>query len=148
MIKKIYCAGPTFSLKEREEMEDISSELAACGFIAISPLKECLEAAAVIDPKETFDLEVSKILECDGLVYNMNGRVPDEGSAVMAGIAWQAGKEIVLYKNDMRTLLLGVDNPLILGLGGFVTVWNISEIPTAFEKLFNPDDTAPHLPGF
>mgnify|MGYP003981738111 CR=1 FL=1 len=49
-------------------------------------------------------------------MLNINGRVPNEGTVVEAGIAWNAGKKIVIYKTDLRTLLKGSDNPLLSGL--------------------------------
>jgi hypothetical protein len=73
---------------------------------------------------------------CQGLVLNMNGRVPDEGAVVEAAMAWMAGKAIVLYKSDSRSLIQGSDNPLALGLGSFVKVSTIPEIAYAFTQLF------------
>lgn len=89
--------------------------------------------------KAIFTLDVFQVLDSQGLVLNMNGRVPDEGALVEAGIAWNAGKKIVIYKDDSRTLINGNDNPLILGLGNFVTVNRIYNIPDSFNELFNND---------
>ena len=83
-----------------------------------------------------FTLDVFQVLDSDGLILNINGRVPDEGAMVEAGIAWNAGKEVVIYKNDARTLLNGNDNPLLLGLSGFKTVDCIEAIPLAFNERF------------
>ena len=65
---------------------------------------------------------------------NINGRVPDEGAMVEAGIAWNAGKHVVIYKSDSRTLLNGNDNPLLLGLSDFETTNEINEIPEIFKS--------------
>lgn len=51
-------------------------------------------------------------------------------------MAWMAGKAIVLYKADSRSLIQGSDNPLVLGLGSFAKVATIPEIAYAFTQLF------------
>jgi hypothetical protein len=66
----------------------------------------------------------------------MNGRVPDEGAVAEAAMAWMAGKGIVLYKSDSRSVIQGDDNELVLGLGGFVKVSTVPEIAYAFRQLF------------
>jgi len=53
------------------------------------------------------------------LVVNLNGRVPDEGAVSEAAIAWSVGRIVVGYKNDVRSLYMGKDNPLVVGLFGF-----------------------------
>ena len=50
-------------------------------------------------------------------------------------MAWMAGKAVVLYKADSRSLIHGGDNPLVLGLGSFVKVSTIPEIAYAFTQL-------------
>jgi hypothetical protein len=89
-----------------------------------------------------FSLDVHQLLKgCDGVVVNLNGRVPDEGTVVEASLAWLSGKALVLYKNDGRTLLQGADNPMVTGLGGFTTVGTYAEIPKALERaLQRPGD--------
>lgn len=71
-----------------------------------------IEASKVID-RSIFCLDVYKLLSwSDGVVINLNGRVPDEGTVVEAALAWHAGKPLVLYKNDSRAPFLGRDNPI------------------------------------
>ena len=67
----------------------------------------------------------------------MNGRVPDEGAMVETGIAWAFEKPIVIYKNDSRSLLSGIDNPLVIGLSNFNLIDNIQKIPIKFNQLFS-----------
>jgi hypothetical protein len=85
---------------------------------------------------------------CGGLVLNMNGRVPDEGAVAEAAMAWMAGKAVVLYKADSRSLIQGSDNPLVLGLGNFVKVSTVPEIAYAFTQLFRArrPDHEPSVP--
>jgi len=147
---KIYCAGPLFNDKEREEMQEIADELEAKNFDVFLPHRDGFEFANLATAieefvqskkatnrllqKAIFTLDVYQVLSSDGLVLNMNGRVPDEGAMVEAGIAWNAGKRIVIYKNDSRSLINGEDNPLLIGLSDFVTISDVSRIPSCFEK--------------
>ena len=63
-------------------------------------------------------------------------------------MAWMAGKAVVLYKADSRSLIQGSDNDLLLGLGNFVKVSTIPEVAYAFGQLFRSrrPATAPRLP--
>jgi nucleoside 2-deoxyribosyltransferase len=119
LAKKIYCAGPLFNAKEREEMEQIAVLLEKSGFRVFLPHRDGIEFANLLDSfvghgvprskaldilnKAIFNLDVFQVLDSDGLILNMNGRVPDEGAMVEAGIAWRAGKAIVIYSDDARS---------------------------------------------
>jgi nucleoside 2-deoxyribosyltransferase len=151
--RRIYCAGPLFNRAEQEEMAEIARTLEGSGFSVFLPHRdgfvfadvhreflrggyESAEASRMIQ-QAIFWLDTYQVLAgCDGLVLNMNGRVPDEGAVAEAAMAWIAGKAIVLYKADSRSLIQGNDNPLVAGLGGFVTVSTIPEIVYAFTQLF------------
>lgn len=150
-MKKIYCAGPLFNPKEKEEMQEIANVLENNGFDVFLPHRDGFEFvnlsesfiklgvsdndAQLILNKAIFTLDVFQVLASDGLILNINGRVPDEGAMVEAGIAWNAGKMIVIFKNDARTLINGNDNPLLLGLSNFNVTSNISSIASIFNKL-------------
>ena len=102
--ERIYCAGPLFSEEEKKEMASIARALEKAGYRTFIPQRDGLELAALqksfagmaVSGQETailisraiFALDVHEILASDGLVLNMNGRVPDEGAMVEAGIAW------------------------------------------------------------
>lgn len=150
---RVYCAGPLFNRPEQEEMAEIARTLEGAGFSAFLPHRDGFIFADVhreflrggYEPAEAsrmiqqaiFWLDTYEVLSaCQGLVLNMNGRVPDEGAVAEAAMAWMAGKAIVLYKADSRSLIQGSDNPLLLGLGNFVKVSTIPEIAYAFTQLF------------
>jgi len=86
--------------------------------------RSVLESAA-------FALEVYQLVHrCDCLVFNMNGRVPDDGAAFLAAVAFAVGKPVVLYKRDHRTKLYGNDNAMISGLSfDFSTVKEPAKLP-------------------
>lgn len=150
--KKIYCAGPLFNQSEREEMQAIADCLETVGFDVFLPHRDGLEfrnvlpdlidrgipesEANVIITRSIFALDVYQVLDSDGLVFNLNGRVPDEGTMVEAGIAWSSGKAIVGYKNDARSLIEGSDNPLVVGLTDFELVDSVSGVRDRFLQMF------------
>jgi hypothetical protein len=68
---------------------------------------------------------------CDAMVWNMNGRVPDEGAVSEAAIAWTLGKPLIAYQDDARSMIAGRMNPLLSGLVDFTTVHCIPEIASA-----------------
>ena len=151
--KKIYCAGPLFNRKEKEEMQEIADILENYDYEVFLPHRDGIEFATythvlyeigyseqdanLLLSRAIFILDIFHVLDSHGLVLNMNGRVPDEGAMVEAGIAWNAGKKVVIYKSDDRTLIKGTDNPMLLGLADFVSIGNISEIPYEFDKLLS-----------
>ncbi len=149
---KIYCAGPLFNPKEQEEMHQIASALEESDYSVFLPQRDGLEFAKLfpcflergISSREgqlilnmaIFSLDVSEIMDSDGLLLNMNGRVPDEGAMVEAGIAWSRNKVIVIFRSDSRSLIEGSCNPLVLGLSDFSLVSAYDEIASAFEAKF------------
>ncbi len=146
---KIYCAGPLFNPKEREEMQEITSVLEEAGYSVFLPQRDGLEFAHLfpmllqrnMTPQQAtdilnrsiFSLDVFQITNCHGLVLNMNGRVPDEGAMVEAGIAWARKKIIVIFRNDSRSLIEGNCNPLVLGLSDFSLVRTCEEVLYALD---------------
>jgi len=82
-----------------------------------------------------FALDVFQIVErCNYFVLNMNGRVPDEGAVAEAGIAFAAGKPIVLSKNDYRTAFQGRDNSMLMGLSVLEPVRLLKDLPQALRQ--------------
>lgn len=159
---KIYCAGPLFNPKEREEMEHIAVCLEQAGYPVFLPQRDGLEFSRLLPVllqrslsaedatkilnNAIFCLDVFHITDSRGLVLNMNGRVPDEGAMVEAGIAWAHDKTLVIFKNDDRSLLEGNCNPMVLGLSNFEFVSKYEEIPSVFSAKFSK--RADEFPNF
>jgi nucleoside 2-deoxyribosyltransferase len=151
--RKIYCAGPLFNPKEREEMSQIASVLEEGGYSVFLPQRDGLEFAKLFplfmekgvpapDARKIlnmaiFSLDVYQIVNSSGLLLNMNGRVPDEGAMVEAGIAWANNKVIVIFRSDSRSLIEGNCNPLVLGLSDFSLVGAYGEIAAGFDARFS-----------
>ena len=159
---KIYCAGPLFNPKEQEEMADIASALEKAGYFVFLPQRDGLRFAKllpilikrdIIVDKSTrilnmaiFSLDVFQIMDSQGLVVNMNGRVPDEGAMVEAGIAWSHNKAVVIFRNDTRTLVQNTCNPLAMGLSDFKSVDKYEDIPGIFNEKFAASDREISVP--
>jgi nucleoside 2-deoxyribosyltransferase len=151
--RRIYCAGPLFNPKEQEEMSQIASVLENGGYVVFLPQRDGLEFtklfplfvekgipapnAQKILNMAIFSLDVFQVVNSSGLLLNMNGRVPDEGAMVEAGIAWANNKVVVIFRSDSRSLIEGNCNPLVLGLSNFSHVTAYDEIALAFDARFS-----------
>ena len=148
---RVYCAGPLFNRSEREEMTAIADVLCEAGFAVYLPHRDGMEfrlvhevlvdrgweaaRAAHFLHAAIFALDVYQLaIECDSVVWNLNGRTPDEGAVSEAAIAWTLGKPLVAYRDDVRSLIAGRVNPLLVGLVEFETVEEVAAIPAALEE--------------
>ena len=130
----VHLAGPAYSPEEVEGMAAIAALLEGSGFEVYlrsrDGISSVLSSHAIPDgdsgreqqhravlQSAAFALEIYRLAHrCDCLVFNMNGRVPDDGGAFVAAVAFTLGKPVVLYKRDHRTKLHGNDNAMISGL--------------------------------
>lgn len=149
---RVYCAGGLFCDAERQEMTRIADLLCEQGFEVYLPHRDGMEFRLVLDElalrgwapataasflhAAIFALDIYQLVaECGSLVWNLNGRVPDEGAVSEAAIAWTLGRPMVGYKDDVRTLIAGRDNPLLAGLLNFEILREWTEIPGALRDV-------------
>ncbi len=148
--RRVYCAGPLFNEAERLEMERIAEALRAHAFEPFLPHEEVqfsqvhpLLVERGMSPSEAgqvlheaiFALDVYFVtLGCGSLVFNLNGRVPDEGAVAEATMAWMLGKPMVFFKADSRSLIEGRDNPILAGQTGFVRIGELDAIGPALDR--------------
>lgn len=147
----VYCSGPLFCPEEIGGMTAISQILEAEGYGTFLPHRDGMEfylmkhvnspMANLLSPKNllakiVFALDVYQIVErCDYFVFNMNGRVPDEGGVAEAGFAYAAGKPMIIYKNDVRTVFNGSDNAMVSCLSHAPLVSDVKKIPQVLKKV-------------
>lgn len=144
----VYCAGPLFNQSERDEMTSIADLFVEQGHSVYLPHRDGMEFRLVRevlmergwDPvvagqflhEAIFALDIYQLaVACDAMVWNLNGRVPDEGAVSEAAIAWTLGKPLVAYQDDARSMIAGRMNPLLVGLVEFTTVDCIADLPAA-----------------
>ena len=159
---RIYCAGPLFTIKEKEEMFQIAEALETKGFKTFLPQRDGLEHSECVEylvskdisslnagdliSRAIFALDIFQVLRgCDALFSNLNGRVPDEGTVSETAIAWSRGKIVVGYKTDNRTVFNGQNNPLVAGLFNFRLYTNIKDAVDFLEEEFNLRKSIPTL---
>ncbi len=114
----VYCAGPQHSPEEKRSMARISSLIEGQGYRTYCSIRDGLEhyacEASEMLCRAAFALEVYQVVHrCHALVFNMNGRVPDQAGVFTAALAFMCGKPVVLYKNDNRSVFHGSDNPMV-----------------------------------
>jgi len=148
---RIYCAGPLFNASERAEMEMLADTLEQAAFKTFLPHRDGFLFAAILPaimqggyPQDIaqwlaqqaiFALDVYQVLVgCDAVLVNLNGRVPDEGAVCEGAVAWMAGKAVVLFKDDARSLTAGLDNPLLAGLAAFRPVTQLDKVAEAMDR--------------
>lgn len=157
---RVYCAGPLFNQPERDEMTLIADNLNRAGFPVYLPHRDGMEFrlvhhvltgkgwpaadAARFLHEAIFALDIYQlVVECEAVVWNLNGRVPDEGAVAEAAIAWTLGKPLVAFHADARTLISGRLNPMLVGLVEFETVSEIEAIPAKIVATIQGDCDSP-----
>lgn len=152
-IKKVYIASPLFNPKEREENQEIDDVLRHAGYDTFLPQRDgflfvelvakiqeqgCARDAEKIALNLITYLDVYQVCEgCDATVLNLNGRVPDEGAVSEGALAFRSKRPLVIYKQDVRSLVMGKDNPLVVGLTRFEIAESIAEIPIKLKRMEN-----------
>ncbi|QDT63661.1 nucleoside 2-deoxyribosyltransferase [Calycomorphotria hydatis] len=154
MPVRVYCAGPLFNESERREMTEIADLLEEAGYAIYLPHRDGMEFRLILEILEErgwakataaaflhaaiFALDIYQlVIECDAVVWNLNGRVPDEGAVSEAAVAWTLGKPIVAYSDDVRSLISGRVNPLLVGMVDFDTLDEMHQIPKALRDTIN-----------
>lgn len=150
----VYCAGSQYSPEEKRGMLEIASLLEKSGFDTYLSFRDgigCLIPRLMKHPevkqselsdlinlmnRVVFALETFQVTRrCDSIVLNMNGRVPDEGSVFNAALAFTAGRPVIIYKNDNRSVFHGYDNTMVTGLsGGLPIMKRINHIPRGLKR--------------
>lgn len=170
----VFLAGPAYCPEEFEFMESISEALCDAGFqtfLAARDAWDLWHASEGFDPGKgtgeasggglvrlsLFVVEVFQLVSrCGCVVFNVNGRVPEEEGCFQSAFAFAVGRPVVLYKRDVRSAFHGKDNAMISGLSmGFSTAGSLGTIPAEVSRaleqgggasrLSAPDSMPPYL---
>jgi len=161
---RIYCAGPLFNHSERTEMAAIADRLTDAGFDVYLPHRDGMEfrlvhheliergwdapTAGQFLHEAIFALDVYQLtVACGAMVWNLNGRVPDEGAVSEAAMAWMLGKPLVAYMDDVRSKIAGRINPLLVGMVDFHTVISLDEIVPLLQQELQRQAVPQVVPG-
>jgi nucleoside 2-deoxyribosyltransferase len=141
-----------FSIGDKREQHAVAKSLEAAGFTTYLPQRDGIEVGRVMAlvnhpfiegpiaddimlkvRKWVFALDMFQLLErCQSLVFNLDGRTPDDGSVVETAAAFTAGKPLVIYKTSPITMLAGADNPMVTGLSSsWKYVDDVADVPPA-----------------
>jgi nucleoside 2-deoxyribosyltransferase len=160
----IYCSGPLFCPEELAGMNTIARVIEQAGYSIFLPQRDGLEAYVlkyINTPLNTrlfnirsqidqaiFALDVFQIVKnCQAIIVNLNGRVPDEGAIVEASIAFSCSKPVLFYKNDCRAPFSGRDNAMIHGLSQYKLINDLNDIPGMLKKILKKTSIEPSEKG-
>lgn len=136
----VYFAGPLFCKSELDFNLELVQVLEDAGYTVFLPQRDGFLAAELEGKSEEeltqmiFDKDASEVMKADVLVFNLDGRVPDEGACVELGIAYASGKRCYGIRTDVRTVERGLElNPMITGC--FTHLFNNSNGDELIEEI-------------
>ncbi len=89
-----------------------------------------------------FRLNIREVEAADLVVFCLDGRVPDEGACIEAGIAWGMNKRIIALKTDFRDGEPGGNNIMIDGI-----VDDVAGTIDELREILDPDNMIIDLTG-
>lgn len=133
---KIYYAAPLFNDMELQRNTKMKKWLESKGYTVYLPQDEAGLSYNMINNenkqeinKKIFESDVNCIKNSDVLIFDLNGRVPDEGGCVELGMAYAWGIKCIGFKTDTRALdYTGDDNLMIEGCMNFKIARNLEEL--------------------
>jgi nucleoside 2-deoxyribosyltransferase len=118
--RKLYLAGPLFSLAEHKFNEDLAAALSPHVQVFLpqrdnSLLVDLLRSGLplALARKQIFDGDMGAIRAADILLVVLDGRTVDEGACFELGVGHALGKTCVGLQTDPRRLLPSGNNPMI-----------------------------------
>ena len=140
---KIYYAAPLFNDMELNKNERMKRWLESKGYFVYLSQDEAGLAYEKIDDnnkmqinKKIFESDVKCIKKSDLLIFDLNGRVPDEGGCVELGMAYAWGIKCIGFKTDTRALdYTGDDNLMIEGCMNFKIARNLEELEKMLKEI-------------
>ena len=140
---KIYYAAPLFNEMEIKRNKEMKIWLEKRGYKVYLPQDESGISYDILNNenklivnKRIFEEDVNCIRNSDLLIFDLNGRVPDEGGCVELGIAYALGIKCLGFKTDVRALdYTGDDNLMIEGCMDFKIARNLKELEEMLIKV-------------
>lgn len=148
---RIYYAASLFNEAERAFNREVVAMIHELGYSTWFPQEDVGLLTDLMDElgmtldevrEHIFDLNIKEVQGADAVVFVLDGRVPDEGACIEAGIAWAMRKPIFGLKTDIRSGEPGGNNIMIDGIVGRVA-GSISDL----RELLEPVHTVVDLTG-
>ena len=140
---RVYYAASLFNEAEREFNRQVVATIQDLGYSTWFPqedvgvLTDLMDELGMTLPEvrdHIFDLNIKEVQEADLVVFVLDGRVPDEGACIEAGIAWAMKKPVYGLKTDFRNGEPGGNNVMIDGIIT-KTVGSIEELRQVLEPI-------------
>lgn len=140
---KIYYAAPLFNDMELKRNEEMKKWLEDRKYEVYLPQDEAGLSYELINDsnkleinKTIFENDVKCIKNSDLLIFDLNGRVPDEGGCVELGMAYAWGIKAIGFKTDTRALdNTGDDNLMIEGCMDFKIARSLDELEKMLKEI-------------
>lgn len=122
---RVYFAASLFNEAERDFNRRVVAMIHDLGYSTWFPqedvglltdLMEELDMTLDQVRDHIFRLNIREVQGADLVVFVLDGRVPDEGACIEAGIAWAMDKPIIALKTDIRDGESGGNNIMIDGI--------------------------------
>lgn len=148
---RIYYAASLFNEAERSFNREVVAMIHKLGYSTWFPQEDVGLLTDLVDQlgmtleevrDHIFALNIKEVQEADIVVFVLDGRVPDEGACIEAGIAWAMGKPIYALKTDIRGGEAGGNNIMIDGI-----VNAIAKSVDELRELLEPVHTVVDLTG-
>jgi len=125
---RLYFAAPLFSDSERSFNEELAVDIERIGYSVFLPQRDGGELRRPAEGtllqserrRSIFATDYQQVIDCDVLLFVLDGRVPDEGAAMELGLAYAhretVGRErkLVGIKTDSRsTFFHSALNPML-----------------------------------
>jgi nucleoside 2-deoxyribosyltransferase len=122
---RVYYAASLFNEAERSFNRKVVSMIHDLGYSTWFPQEDVglltdfieKDGMTLAEAREhIFNLNIREVQAADLIVFCLDGRVPDEGACIEAGIAWGMNKRIIALKTDFRDGEPGGNNIMIDGI--------------------------------
>jgi nucleoside 2-deoxyribosyltransferase len=122
---RVYYAASLFNEAEREFNRRVVGMIHDLGYSTWFPQEDVGLLTDLMDELDMtleevrdhiFRLNIKEVQDADLVVFVLDGRVPDEGACIEAGIAWAMNKPIIGLKTDIRDGEPGGNNIMIDGI--------------------------------
>ena len=122
---RIYYAASLFNEAERAFNREVVAMIHDLGYSTWFPQEDVGLLSDFIEKDgmtleeardHIFRLNIREVQTADLIVFCLDGRVPDEGACIEAGIGWGMNKRIIALKTDFRDGEPGGNNIMIDGI--------------------------------